>query len=101
MTGYVYILASRSRTLYTGVTSDLHRRVFEHKNKLVSGFTSKYNINRLVYFEDMPSIVEAIAGEKRIKGWLRQKKIDLIESVNPEWDDLAAGWYLESKNTSS
>ncbi len=71
---YVYILANRSRTLYTGVTNDLERRVYEHKHELLPGFTSKYNITRLVYFEAVPDIHAAIAREKQIKGWLRAKK---------------------------
>jgi putative endonuclease len=90
---YVYIMTNRSRTLYTGVTNDLQRRVFEHKNKEVSGFTSRYNINKLVYFENSSSPYEAIKREKQIKGWLRAKKIALIESVNPNWLDLSEDWY--------
>ena len=90
---YVYIMTNQSRTLYTGVTSDLMRRVYEHKNKLVPGFTSKYNITRLVYYESTSSIHSALAREKQIKGWLRAKKIALIESMNPEWKDLSEGWF--------
>jgi len=90
---YVYILTNRSRTLYTGVTNDLQRRVYEHKHKLVPGFTAKYNLTRLVYYEATPDIRAAIAREKQIKGWLRAKKIALIESMNPKWEDLSAGWY--------
>ena len=86
---YVYIMANRSITLYTGVTNDLERRVFEHKNKLVSGFTEKYNVNRLVFYEETSDINAAITREKQIKGWLRARKIELIESVNPEWLDLS------------
>ena len=86
---YVYIMANRSRTLYTGVTNDLERRVFEHKNKLVSGFTEKYNVNRLVFYEETSDINAAITREKQIKGWRRARKIELIESVNPEWLDLS------------
>ena len=92
---YVYIMTNRSRTLYTGVTSDLERRVYEHKRKLVPGFTSKYRIARLVHFEGCQDIHVAIAREKQIKGWLRAKKVALIESVNPEWKDLSVGWYEE------
>ena len=88
---YVYIMTNKSRTLYTGVTNDLERRVYEHKQKLVPGFTAKYNITRLVYFEVTQDIQAAIAREKQIKGWLRSKKIALIESVNPEWKDLSMG----------
>jgi putative endonuclease len=86
---FVYILASRSRVLYTGVTNNLERRMFEHKSKLVPGFTSKYNVDRLVHFEDCDCIDDAIALEKQIKGWLRARKIALIEATNPGWADLA------------
>ena len=89
---YVYIMGSISRTLYTGVTSDLERRVFEHKRKLVPGFTAKYNVTRLVYFETTLGVAAAIAREKQIKGWIRARKIDLIESINPRWDDLSVEW---------
>ena len=81
---YVYITTNKSRTLYTGVTNDLERRVYEHKQKLIPGFTAKYNISRLVYFEATEDVEAAIAREKQIKGWLREKKMALIESVNPE-----------------
>ena len=90
---YVYIMTNKSRTLYTGVTGDLMRRVYEHKNKLVQGFTSKYNIRYLVYYESTPSIYSALEREKQIKGWLRAKKIALIESSNPGWKDLSEEWY--------
>ena len=75
--------------LYTGITSDLIRRVYEHKNKLVAGFTKKYNLIKLVYFEEFTDVNDAIAAEKKIKGWLRIKKIKLIESKNPDWKDLS------------
>ena len=90
---YVYILTNRSKTLYTGTTNDLHRRWYEHKQKLIPGFTQKYNINRLVYYEETSDVREAIAREKQIKGWLRSKKLALIESKNPEWRDLGADWF--------
>ena len=90
---YVYIMTNKSRTLYTGVTNDLMRRVYEHKKKLVPGFTSKYNIQYLVYYETTSSIYSAIEREKQIKGWLRSKKIALIASMNPEWKDLSAEWF--------
>ncbi|WP_040483990.1 GIY-YIG nuclease family protein [Lyngbya aestuarii] len=90
---YVYRMTNKSKTLYTGVTNDRIRRVYEHKNKLIPGFTQKYNITLLVYYEETPDISAAIAREKQIKGWLRQKKIDLIESVNPNWQDLSLKWY--------
>ncbi|WP_269546327.1 GIY-YIG nuclease family protein [Coleofasciculus chthonoplastes] len=92
-TYYVYIMTNRSKTLYTGVTNDLYRRVYEHKQKLIPGFTQKYNINRLVYYQETSDIREAIAREKQIKGWLRAKKIALIESINPQWRDLSADWF--------
>ena len=85
---YVYIMTNRSRTLYTGVTNDLERRVYAHKRKLVKGFTEKYNITRLVHYEATSDVHAAIAREKQIKGWLRVKKIALIESTNPAWKDL-------------
>jgi putative endonuclease len=82
-------MANSSRMLYTGVTSSLEKRVFEHKNHIVEGYTKKYNINRLVYFEETNDVHAAIEREKQIKGWLRRKKIALVESVNPKWQDLA------------
>ena len=89
---YVYLLANKhNNVLYTGVTSDLIRRVYEHKNKLVAGFTQKYNVDRLVYYEVCSGIVVAIEREKQIKGWSRKKKHELINALNPEWNDL----YLE------
>jgi putative endonuclease len=88
-TYFVYILANHSRMLYTGVTSDLERRTAEHKAKVMPGFSKKYNLHRLVYFEETNDIRSAIAREKQIKGWLRKKKIALIESVNPTWKDLS------------
>jgi len=90
---YVYIMTNRSGTLYTGVTNNLERRVYEHKHKLVPGFTKKYNITKLVYYDVSPDVRAAIEREKEIKGWLRRKKIALIESVNPEWRDLSEDWY--------
>jgi putative endonuclease len=92
-TYYVYILASRSRNLYTGVTNDLQRRLVEHRERLVPGHTSKYNIFRLVHFEVFSDIRYAIAREKEIKAWRREKKLWLIERRNPRWDDLAAEWF--------
>ena len=81
-------MTNLSRTLYTGITNNLMKRVYEHKNKLIDGFTKKYNITRLVYFEVFNNIEDAIRREKQIKGWVRKKKIALIESINPEWKDL-------------
>ena len=89
---YVYIMTNKSRTLYTGVTGDLVRRVYEHKNKLVPGFTKKYNIQYLVYYENTSNVYSAIEREKQIKGWLRARKIALIDSMNPEWKDLSEEW---------
>lgn len=89
---YVYIMTNKSKTLYVGVTNNLQRRVYEHKNKMIRGFTSKYNITKVVYFEVFNDIESAIKREKQIKGWLRKKKIDLIESMNPEWNDLSEEW---------
>ena len=87
--GWVYLLSNqRNNVLYTGVTSDLVKRVYEHRKKVVEGFTKKYNVNKLVYYEGFDEIIEAITREKQIKGWLRRKKINLIESMNPEWKDL-------------
>jgi putative endonuclease len=90
---YVYILANEGRMLYTGVTNDLMRRIYEHKNHLVEGYTKKYKISKLIYYEQTNDIYEAITREKQIKGWLRKKKIKLIESINPEWDDLSKNWF--------
>ncbi len=87
---YVYIMTNKSKTLYTGITNDLERRVFEHKNHLVEGFTKKYRITKLIYYEATNDVQEAIAREKQIKGWLRKKKIALIKSMNPEWRDLSS-----------
>ena len=92
-TFYVYLMAGKFRTLYTGVTNNLERRVLEHKGKLVPGFTSKYNINHLVYYETFGDIRDAIKREKQIKGWLRAKKVALIVSDNPTRKDLSQGWF--------
>ena len=89
----VYLMTNKSGTLHTGMTNDLERRVYEHKSKLVPGFTRTYNITRLVYFEEFPSPKAAIEREKQIKGWLRRKKVALIESLNPRWKDLSDGWF--------
>ena len=89
---YVYILTNRSKTLYVGVTNNLERRMYEHKAKGVRGFTSKYNLTRLAYFEWTSRIESAIAREKQLKGWLRNKKVALIESSNPLWKDLSQEW---------
>lgn len=91
---YVYILTNWSnKVLYTGITNNLERRLYEHKNKLVEGFTKKYNINKLVYFDSTNDVEAAIAREKQIKGWTRDKKNHLIESENSQWNDLSESWY--------
>jgi putative endonuclease len=90
---YVYILASkRNGTLYVGVTNNLERRVVEHKTKNSEGFTEKYNVNMLVYFEDTGNVVSAIEREKQIKKWNRKWKIELIEKFNSDWKDLSESW---------
>jgi putative endonuclease len=95
---WIYMMCSSSRrALYTGVTGDLNQRVFQHKNGLVEGFTKKYKCHRLVYYESFSYIGEAIAREKEIKGWRREKKNALVETMNPQWRDLSAGWYKELK----
>jgi len=87
--GFIYLLSNNGNTvIYTGVTANLKRRVYEHKDKLVEGFTKKYNINKLVYFEQFGDIKSAIEREKQIKGGSRQNKINLIKSMNPEFKDL-------------
>jgi putative endonuclease len=92
----VYILANASATLYTGVTGDLKRRVWQHKVKCVPGFTKRYRIGRLVYYECMSDVRSAIAREKQIKRWRREKKVRLIESMNRDWHDLSEGWFGRS-----
>ena len=92
---YVYIMTNRSRTLYTGITSNLSKRVFQHKTGAFPGFTSRYRIDRLVYYERFISVAAAIQREKQIKGLLRIKKLALIVSMNPEWKDLSEGWYAQ------
>jgi len=90
---YVYILSSKSRVLYTGITDNLYRRTWEHKNDVNPGFTRDYRVHRLVYYETFKYVNNAIAREKAIKGWLRRKKIALIEGENPTWEDLSASWF--------
>lgn len=93
MAYYVYILTNRThRVLYTGVTNNIVRRLFEHKNKVNDGcFTSRYNVNKLVFFQEFKYIRDAIHYEKVVKGWLRKRKIELINEFNPNWDDLGDG----------
>jgi putative endonuclease len=92
---WVYIMSSESGTLYTGMTNSLDRRVFEHKHRLIEGFTSKYNCVRLVWFEEWSDVRSAIARETEIKAWRRAKKIDLIVGLNPHWNDLAKNWGMQ------
>ena len=89
----VYILGSISGTLYIGITSDLVTRVRQHRNHAFGGFTAKYEVNRLLYFESFGEVRNAIAREKQLKGWRREKKIALITKENPQWKDLSRGWF--------
>ena len=92
----MYILTNRTRTLYVGVTNNLERRMYEHKNKLVPGFATKYNVNWLAHYEQTPDVQSAIAREKQIKSWRRSKRVALIESTNPRWKDLSLEWSADS-----
>ena len=87
---YVYLMANRSKTLYVGMTNDLQRRVYEHKHMVKDGFTRRYLVDRLLYYEVTDDVSSAIAREKQIKGWRRSKKVALVESRNPRWQDLAS-----------
>jgi putative endonuclease len=89
---YVYIMSNVSRTLYIGVTNNLERRAYEHKQKQIPGFTQKYNVTNLVYIETFPDPQSAIEREKQLKKWRRDKKISLVETMNPGWLDLSAEW---------
>lgn len=101
-TYYVYILASQTNgTLYIGVTNNLARRIYEHKNGIIKGFTEKYHVHRLVYFEETNDIETAIAREKQLKNWRRYWKLDLINKSNPEWKDLANELDLLDSESSS
>ena len=91
-TYWLYIMTNRSGTLYVGMTNDLARRVAEHRQGLIPGFTSRYKITRLIHAESCSDVREAITREKEIKGWRREKKLALINEANPDWLDLAAGW---------
>jgi putative endonuclease len=97
---FVYIMSNTTRMLYTGVTNDVEMRAFQHKSKRIPGFTQKYNLHKLVYFERFADVREAIRREKQIKGWLRSKKVALIESVNPLWLDLAEDHFNSSRKFS-
>ena len=96
----VYILSSKSKTLYLGVTNDLQRRIFEHKHKLIDGFTKKYNLTSLVYFETFNNMRDAIQREKQLKNWHREWKINLIESINPDWKDLTEDFNTDPETSS-
>ncbi len=90
---YVYMLSNwNHNVLYIGVTSELSRRLYEHKNKLAAGFTSRYNVHKLVYYETCGDVRSAIAREKELKGWRREKKNALVEKYNPDWHDLSEDW---------
>ncbi len=97
---YVYIMTNNSGTLYVGVTNNLERRVYEHKQGVHSGFTKRYKLMRLVYYESTPDVREAIQREKEIKGWVRRKKITLIALMNPYWKDLSELWIAEGRDPS-
>ena len=90
---YVYILTNwNDKVMYIGVTNDLQRRVYEHKQELLDGFTKKYKVHKLVYFEETSDVRAAIEREKQLKGWLRKRKNELVETINPEWKDLSESW---------
>jgi len=90
---YVYILASQTRCLYVGMTSNIEHRIFQHKTHVFETFTSKYNVTSFVYFEQHGDVMTAIRRETEMKAWRREEKIKLIESTNPKWKDLSYGWY--------
>lgn len=93
---YVYIIVNKNNTvMYVGITNNLERRMYEHKHKMIKGFTKKYNVDKLVYFEHSNDVVEAIAREKKIKSWVRKKKNALVEQYNPKWDDLDQNWHRD------
>lgn len=98
-TYYVYIITNTKKTLYIGVTNNLERRMYEHKNKLIDGFSKRYNLNKLVYFEEFNNIESAIRREKQLKNWHREWKPNLIESINPIWEDYSNG--IPNAETSS
>jgi putative endonuclease len=100
-TYFVYILASASGRLYVGMTSNLPQRMHQHKTKQFKGFTARYNINKLLYFEDFNYVYDAMDRERQLKGWTRRKKVSLFAELNPGWDDLSAGWFDDSVNRST
>ena len=90
---YVYLLTNwNNKVIYVGITNELTRRIYKHKNKMIKGFTEKYNVKKLVYFEETQDVNTAIEREKEIKKWRREKKNRLVNSMNPNWDDLSSGW---------
>ncbi len=93
---YVYILSSLRGTLYIGMTDNLRKRIWQHKNKVVEGFTCDYDINRLLYWEEFVDVRNAIAREKQLKGWRREKKTNLFKQTNPRWEDLSKDWYSDN-----
>ncbi len=97
---FIYILSNwNKQVLYIGVTSNLQKRIWEHKNHQIEGFTDKYNVEKLVYFEDAPDAISAIKREKQIKRWRREKKENLIHAMNPDWQDLSEEWYKKDPST--
>ena len=96
-TYYVYLMSNDSKMLYVGVTHNLQYRVAQHKKKLVEGYTKRYNLFKLVYYETFSDVRKAIAREKELKGWLRAKKVALITNLNPAWNDLAATWFSKAR----
>ena len=90
---YIYIMTSQSGTMYIGMTNDINKRVYQHKNHLIPGFTDKYNVDQLLYVETTSDPVSAIRREKQLKKWRREKKVALVDSQNPDWKDLSEGWY--------
>ena len=98
---YVYIMGSLSGTLYTGMTNNVHKRVWQHKEHVFGGFTEKYEVVRLLYWESFDDVRVAINREKQIKRWRREKKVTLIEQLNPTWKDLAREWYEASRGPST
>ncbi|MHC4395775.1 MAG: GIY-YIG nuclease family protein [Planctomycetota bacterium] len=90
---YIYIMTSQSKTLYIGMTNDIKKRVYQHKNHLIPGFTDKYNVDQLLYVETTSDPISAIRREKQLKKWRREKKVALVDSQNPDWKDLSEDWY--------
>lgn len=98
--GFVYVVANwTGKVIYIGVTANLEKRIYEHKNKIYKGFSQKYNVDKLVYYEQFGEIELAIMKEKEIKKWRREKKDKLINSINPEWNDLSEAWHKDSSHT--